>query len=284
MFELVLKNSKGESLTFSPMGDFTLIDTQGLNPPNATINTNETALGDGVTFNSAKVNPRTINLAFTINRNSEANRLQVYKVLKSKQGVDVFYTSQYRDIYIHGIVESIEVAYWENPQTITLSIFCPAPFFKEAQELVNRLENTIGMFKFPFAIAKSKPIPFSRFDQFKDVTIVNHGDITCGLKIELYAYARVINPKIFNYITNEFIGIQYTLEPADAIVIHTSQGEKTILLIRNGKEINLFNSLMRGSTWLQLETGENTFVAEADDDTQVNLGVTFYHSQLYEGV
>ena len=284
MFELMLKNKQGERLTFSPMGNFTIIDTQGLNPPSATINTNETALGDGVTFNSAKVNPRTINIAFTINQDQEANRLQIYKVLKSKQAIDVYYTSQYRDIYIHGIVESIDIAYWENPQTVTLSIFCPAPFFKEAQELVNRLENTIGMFKFPFAITQSKPIPFSRFDQFKDVTIVNYGDIACGLKIELYAYARVINPKIFNYITGEFIGIQYTLEPADAIVIRTSQGEKTILLIRNGKEINLFNSLMRGSTWLQLETGENTFVAEANDDTQVNLGVTFYHSQLYEGV
>jgi len=66
MFSLVLENKNGDQLTFSQNSPYTISDIQGLNPPDATINTSEVSLIDGAKYNSAKVNMRQLMIAFAI--------------------------------------------------------------------------------------------------------------------------------------------------------------------------------------------------------------------------
>ena len=87
MFELILENANGDQLSFAQNSPFTVTEIEGLNPPDATINMSELALIDGAKYNSAKVNIRTINIAFAIEYAAAENRIEVYKVLKSKQYV-----------------------------------------------------------------------------------------------------------------------------------------------------------------------------------------------------
>ena len=47
MFNLMLENKNGDQLTFSQNSPFTVTEIQGLNPPDATINTSAVALLDG---------------------------------------------------------------------------------------------------------------------------------------------------------------------------------------------------------------------------------------------
>jgi hypothetical protein len=103
--------------------------------------------------------------------------------------------------------------------------------------------------------------------------------------IELYARTAVSNPKIYNYITQDFIGINYTMQQADLITIDTRQGQKSVTLLRGGVETNLFNYVIKDSTWLQLPANGGTFVYEVGEgyDT-ADLAVTFKHYNMYEGV
>ena len=102
--------------------------------------------------------------------------------------------------------------------------------------------------------------------------------------IELYARQSVSNPKIFDYITQEYFGIEYTMQQADLITIDTRQGQKSVKLIRAGVETNLFNHVMQGSTWLQLAPEGSSFVYEVGSGDAEELSVTFKHYNLYEGV
>lgn len=428
MYELILENAAGDQLTFNQNSPFTITEIEGLNPPAATINTSQIALIDGAKFNSSKLNMRTINVAFAIEYQAAKNRIEVYKVLKSKQYIKLYYNGQYRKVFIEGYIASIDISYFEMKQIVTCTILCPSPYFKEAQLIVDELLNIISAFHFPFASEGGKnliPFPYAQSDRTDsgltwtvntdgsvtvdgtnsasavkaflmrsrttedwhlgagtyilsggisstqrviinyqvagsnaattlaassggdvsftvteeisqyplqvgiyitsgetcdDVTfypmiryasyesdayqpfefgqlmfgyisnevgivIENQGDVECGMIIQLYARTAVSNPKIFNYITKEFIGLNYTMQQADLITIDTRQGQKSVTLLRGGVQTNLFNYVIKNSTWLQLPANGGTFVYEVGEGYDAaDLAVTFNHYNLYEGV
>lgn len=284
MFKLVLENKNGDQLTFGMGSPFTITDVQGLNPPDATINTSQIALIDGAKFNSAKINVRQINIAFAIEYSAAYNRINVYKVLKSKQWVRMYYTGDQRDVYIDGYIQSIDISYFDMKQMVTCSILCPSPYLKSAQVIVDELKSIVNAFHFPFSSTETPQIVFGYFSNDVGVIVENQGDVECGMIIELYARSAISNPKVYNYITQDYIGINYTFQSADLITIDTRKGERSVTLLRNGVETNLFNYVMQGSTWLQLEAQGSTFVYEVGEGSLGDLMVSFKHSNLYEGV
>lgn len=284
MFELILENKAGDQLTFDQNSPFTVTEIQGLNPPEATINTSSLALIDGEKYNSSKMQMRTINVAFAIEVKAAKNRIEVYKVLKSKQWVKFTYIGQYRHVYIEGYIQSIDITYFEIKQVVTCSILCPSPYFKEAQQIVNEMRSIISAFHFPFASTATPELVFSYISNDVGITIENDSDVDCGMIIELYARDTIVNPKIFNYLTQEYIGIEITMQAADLITINTNQGQKTATLLRSGVESSVFNNVMQGSTWLQLPAEGGTFVYEVGTGSIANLNVAFKHTNLYEGV
>lgn len=428
MYKLTLTNDNGNQLTFNQLGGpFTITEITGLNPPTATINTNTTAIMDGARFNSSKVEMREIQLAFAIEYDAAANRLEVYKVIQSKKHISLEYESELIDVTADGYVESIDITYFAMKQIVTVSILCPFPYFKAAQTIVNDLSNLINLFSFPFASEGGKNLlpypyyqstrtnagvtytdngdgtitcdgtstsstttafvmqsrdegnfylppgnyilsggisstqrvvinymqegattattvavstgedaaftiteeiaafplqvgiyttagaswenetvyPMIRFSTYTDdtwqpynygeivfgyvetvnnVTVTNGGTVEVGMTIELYAKAPVTNPKIYNYITNDFFGLDFSMQAADLITISTTAGNKTVTLLREGTETNIFNSITKGSTWLQLAVGGNEFVYTADSGGEDSLNVYMSHNDLYEGV
>ena len=284
MFELILENASGDQLTFAQNSPFTVTEIQGLNPPTAIINTSQIALMDGAKFNSSKLEMRTINVAFAIEYEAAKNRIEMYTVLKSKQYVKLYYNGQYRQVFIEGYIESIDITYFEMKQIVTCAIICPSPYFKEAQIIVDELQTIVGAFHFPFSSTAEPQLVFSYISNDLGLTVENEGDVECGMIIELYAREAVSNPKIFNYLTQDYFGLQIDMEQADLITIDTRQGQKSVTLLRDGVETNIFNSVIQGSTWLQLEANGSTFVYEVGTGEDADLYVTFSHYNLFEGV
>lgn len=285
MYELTLQNEEEKQIVFNQLGGpYTITAIDGLGPAGATINTNVTALIDGGTFNSSKVEMRTINLAFVIEYDVEVNRLAMYKVIQPKKPITLYYKSELMDVFINGYVESLTVGHFEQKQTVTASILCPFPYWKNAQEIVNELSAVTDMFYFPFASTEEPEIVFGEIDVTSDAVVDNNGTVDTGLTFELYARGTVINPKIFNYVTQEFIGINFTFQAGDLVTINTQKGQKSISLLRNGVVTNIFNSLMKNVTWLQLPSGGAAFVYTVEDGLISNLSVTIKHYDLFEGV
>ena len=284
MFEMIFENKDGKQLNFGPGTPFTISNFTGLNPPKATINTNQAALIDGGTFNSSKLNMRSMNIAFAVEENAAENRLEVYKVVQSKMPLRIYYKSETLDVFVDGYVEDVDFSYWAMKNICTVSVLCPFPYFKSAQEVINELSAIIPMFHFPFYSTASKEIAFGYVDIYTEEIVENHGSVETGLVFELYAKNTVTNPKVIEYQTSEYFQINTTMQPGDLITVNTMQGEKTVKLLRNGAEINIFNLLDKNSTWLQLGMNDDVFVYEVETGTVTNLEVTIKHFNLYEGV
>ena len=284
MFELILENKAGQKLEFGYGKPFTVTEIQGLNPPSATINTSKLSLIDGEKFNSSKMNMRSLNVAFAIEVEAAKNRTEVFKVLKSKQWVRFTYIGQYRQVYIDGYIQSIGIDYFAKKQIVTCSILCPSSYFREAQEIVNEMGEIVSNFHFPFSSTAEPQLVFGYIRNEVGVTIENDSDLDCGLIIELYARANLTNPKVYNYLTQEYIGLNISMQAGDLVILDTQQGHKTAKLIRSGVETSVFNNVIAGSTWLQLPAEGGTFVYEVGTGSASSLDVTFKHYNIYEGV
>lgn len=284
MFEMIFENKNGKQLNFGAGTPFTIKEFSGLNPPKATINTNETALIDGGRFNSSKLQMRSMNIAFAIETDAAENRLKVYEVVQSKMPLKVYYKSETLDIFIDGYVDDVDFSYFSQKNICTVSVLCPFPYFKAAQEAINELYAVIPKFHFPFHGSADKDIVFGAIDVYTAETVVNKGSVETGLIFELYAKSSIKNPKVIDYQTSEFFQIDIEMEEGDLITVNTMQGNKTVKLLRNAVETNIFNLMDKNSTWLQLGMNNSVYVYEVEEGVLTNLVVTIKHSDLFEGV
>lgn len=289
MYKFTLENERGNQLVFNELGGpFTIDEIQGLSPAPATINTSEVALLDGQQFNSAKVQMRTLSIAFYIEYDAAENRIAAFRVCRPKHKIRAYYVSETRDVYIDGYVESVDVDYFERKQVCTVTILCPLSYWRVAQAVIDEMSNVTPMFHFPFTATGTAPddtyLVYGLIDQLASVEVENSGEVETGLIIELLARGRVTNPKVYDYETGDFIGLNYTMQEGDLITIDTMAGEKSVTLLRNGVKSNIFNSLMKGITWLQLPFGGGVYAYEAESDVPGDLVINISHYDLYEGV
>jgi hypothetical protein len=282
VYTLSVENQKGERLNLTEHSDYDLIKINGLNPPNATLNFSELANYDGTIYNSGQLQNRNLVLYIVLKNDIEKSRINLYKYFPSKKTVRIFYENDSRSVYIDGRIETFIFDPFENGETVQISIVCPNPYWKENTETIINFSNTIDLFEFPFAIEEAG-IEFSRIENITTAYIEN-GEVETGFIVEFQATTnQILNPKIFNRTTQEFFGVNFDMNEGDVIRINTNRGKKSVVLIRDGVETNILNSMQDGSKWLYLAAGINEFSYECDEG-QINLIVKVINTVCFEGV
>lgn len=282
MFSLKVKNNRGDLLDLSNNADYSVYKIDGLTPPQATINSSANATTDGSNINSTRLESRNIVVYLAINRDVEANRINLYKYFPVKKAVTLYFANGARDVCIDGIVELIECDLFSNRQTAQISIICPKPYFKSVDELVSAFSDVTSLFKFPFSMPENGTEVSAITTNIRK-TIINTGDIESGVVIKLFAIGTVVNPVIHDVLKKTLIGLNITMQASDTIIINTNIGEKAITLIRAGVATNIMGYMRRDSEWVKLDAGDNVFTYECESGGS-NLQLTFTTPLLYSGV
>lgn len=280
-FSMSIVNSRDEELRLTGNPNYTVTRIDGLNPPNANINTSPHATFDGSTFNSSRVETRNIVIEFAIEGDAEANRIALYRYIKTKKPLTFRFQNGRRSVYIEGYVETFEVGFFDEKQVAQVSLICPRPYFIDDEFAQSTFSSVIALFEFPFSI--ETPIPFSELDFEAETNVVNGGDVDTGMLIRFWATGNVVNPTLYNTDRGEYLRVNLSMSRGDLIEVNTVSGEKSITLTSSGVTTNALNYLDAGSTWLTLESGDNTFSTGADEHPE-NLACTLWYSNLYEGV
>lgn len=303
MFEAKIENSKGNILTLTGNeGDYQVIEITGLNPPNAQINMSSMAGLDGAKFNSSKLNTRNIVITLKLNGSGatvEVNRQMLYKFFATKEECTFYYKNNYRDVYIEAYVETFEVNLFQNGQIAQISIICPQPYFKAMEEIIDDISKVIGAFEFPFAfgsVGATNPdvpilsgtddaIPFSTIEINKITNVTNDSESETGIIIQIDIMDNINTIQIQNTTTGEVFILNGSFLENDQLTINTNKGQKSVTLLRNGVKSNAFANVRKGSTFFQLQLGDNLFsylVDGGSSDSAVN--VLFKHYTVYRGV
>lgn len=282
MFTLKIENHKGEVLELTHNNSYKISSVTGLNPAKATINCTDSATLDGSTFTSSRVNQRNIVIIVAIEGDVEENRLNLYKYVKNKKSCRLYYKNSRRDVYIDGIIESLECNLFEQKQMAQISIICPRPYFIDVDTSLIEFSQTTSLFKFPFAIDEAG-IPISEVTYTQSFRAINEGDIETGAIIELKALGPVTNPSIKDTNSLDFFRLNVEMATGDLIRINTNKTQKGVWLIHNGSESNIINYRDKRSKWLQFESGETLLVCEADTGLE-NIVCNISYNANYEGV
>lgn len=279
MFTVKVKNHRGESLQLFPSEDYA-VKIDGLTPVKASLNFSTVGVNDGSIYNSGRKENRNIALSVKPLRNIEENRIKLYKFFPLKRFCNFYFKNGSRDVFIEGIVESVDGSLFEQSETIQVSIICTSPDFKSLYETVDDISQIIPAFKFPFSISK-EGAAFSSIEKVADKNIYNSGDAETGLIIELRALGDVSDPVIYDEQSNYF-ALKINMQAGDIITINTNKGEKSVTLFRDGEENNIINLVKPTPTWFTLLPGDNVFTHSATNSDL--LQIIFKHRSQFEGV
>ena len=290
--QLWFENSRGEQLDLWKNDLFFLVKMDGQTEANADISALTIGDIDGDMVTNVRAQPRTIPLTLRINPavNVEEAKRQILKIVKLKQTGTIKWNQNDRTLKISGIVESIDMPRWNNAVAMQISLHCTNPFWENVADTIQLIDdsiplqyftdendNTSDMLYFP-----DDGIAFSELDVSRSRMFENDGDVAVGMEIEIVAFDTVTNPIIYDAAGN-FFGVGYgtktiTLQQGDTIQISTVRGQ---LSVTKNKTTNLLNYVVPRSTWLQLQTGANTFMVDSADESTSNMTFSIKFKSRY---
>lgn len=156
MYTLIAENKYGQQLELTDNEAYVITSIEGLDPPDATINTTRNANADGSVFNSSYINDRQIIITLAINYPAEENRINLYTYFKTKMPITLFYENETRDVSISGYVQNFSVDFFAKKQVAQITIQCPKPLFSDVTENSQTLSQVASLFEFPFSIPTGK--------------------------------------------------------------------------------------------------------------------------------
>lgn len=281
-YKLTWENWKGDSIDLTDeRGGIYLDRVEGLHPVKAEHSTAVSPYRDGERLTNVRIGVRNIVAYFNLCRNVEENKALLYRLFRKKKEGTLRYKRGDVDVYAKAYVEDITPNQYENPVSVQIVLVCFDPYFISAQEILTEIGQNVPRLR--FVLAMTQPQPFGIYNENTKQTINNDGDVELGMLIQIYASGRAEIPKIYNELTGEYFELQLELFSGDKIEINTNDGEHAVTLIRAAERFNVFNLLSRGSSWLKLDVGENTFGATASMGEE-SLVFKIIAAERYEGV
>ena len=303
MFKLEYLSARGDvlPLTDNPLFHITHID--GMTTAGTSIASAVIGGIDGDTVNNIQAIPRTIIIDLQPRSGVavEDAKRAILKVVKLKQQGGLIWTQNDRTVVISGIVENVDLPRWTNAAVMQITLHCEQPFWEDIDEVIKQISEAISLHYFTNSPADmlyftDEGAPLGEYDTTRTKEFYNDGDVAVGLEISILAHDTVTNPIIYDQNGNYF-GVGYeiesesggagigtawvsnplVMEAGDNIVITTHKGRKTVKL--NG--VDIFDKIKPNSKWLMLETGDNLFSINSDDESITNMSFSLIYKQRY---
>lgn len=252
---------------------FCLTHADGLTSVSSSIASSTTPGMDGDKINNIQTQPRGIVLDLEIRRgvSVEDAKRYILRTIKPIQRGTLRLTQGDRVTEIEGIVESVNMPRFGDGVTMQVSLYCSEPYWSDVENVLVEISRIIGlhyftstdgdMLYFPY-----DGIPLGEYDLNMTRTYTNDGDANCGMIIHIIALGNVTNPVIYKA-DGSYIGVNTTMVKGDEIIINTNSGKKAIT--KNGT--NILSKIKSGSTFLQLDTGDNELTIDSDGGTEGNV-------------
>ena len=290
-----VENPQGEVLDLmSKRGSYVVERIDGLNPPPATINTNNIYGMDGARLNSHYLGTRNIVVTMRLRGDQEASRQELYQFMDSNVPVRFYFQNRNRNVYIDGIVESIEDDMFVQTQTLMASIICPDPYFHDLIEKNVELENSQNGFEFPLSINIDEPIEFSTYEENRETEVIIDSQVEIPFEIEITTRQQLYYFTSFtiqNVLTGEKIGFagwpnDDGFVPGDVIRISTDPYHPTMTVKIGQTVYNRVPQMILGGSFFTLHPGRNLFAYKTNPEPgdAAFLDINLRFRNRYRGV
>ena len=286
-------NSRNEQIIFGIGSQYHVNvqkDVTGISDITNTIYSTSSMGQHGDTYAGNRIEPRLIEIAGKIRDLDKDTQIRLrrdaLKILNPDlDGKLVYQYGDFMRTIGAKVKESPKFTHPDQSQEFSITFICLNPFWEEEKSQREEIASWIGSWEFPCEIDKDddEVMIFGYREESLIVPIYNGGHIATGMRVDFKALGALTNPQILNINTREFIKVNYTMQAGDVITVDTSYGNKSVILMRNGVESNIYRYLDTDSTFIQMDVGDNVFRYSADTG-DTNLEVVIYFTQKYLGV
>lgn len=251
---------------------FYVSDIEGMTSASAGVSSSTSPNMDGVSVNAVQLDPRSIVLTLTFKQgvDIEAAKRTILRTVKPKLAGALRMKHTERDVQIDGLVTGVEMPRFTSAVAMQITLYCSEPCWHDAEFVAVEISRILDAHYFPIdeggLAFPEDGVIIGEYDVNMTQTYTNEGDFECGMTITIIALGDVVNPKIYKS-DGTFLGVNDTLVKGDQIVINTSRGEKSIT--KNG--VNIFSKVAVGSTFFNLDVGDNQITIDSDGDTEINM-------------
>lgn len=283
MQEVKYTNPIGRSVTFSPKSKTHIFETiEGIGGIQTVAQTTEPFSLQGAIFYGTRAESREVTLRFHLKgkdlRESYQLRekcMEVLSPMTSKNGAlgKLEYKNNAGKWWIPAMVlHAPETGYqrintYLNQQVV---FYCPDPFWRASEIVIERLGFLGGAFKFPLIIPdESEPHPGVIFGKRAyQIELFNAGNSPTPIKFTIRGPA--VTPTLIHLELGTRIRVEHELSKSDQMIIDTTPGAKKVIIqFENGEKINAMQYLSYDSEFIQLKNGSNTIKYETGDDTLI---------------
>lgn len=281
-FKLEFINSRGETIELYGR-PFRLVSAIGLGEVEADIQMQKAPYQDGSTLTDTPLQQRYIDIEIKItgddNLDTEAKRRKVTSIFnpRLKEGT-LRYISDSGVREIKAVATSLPhfpdgtENRQETFQKALIQLVAPDPHWKDIIAENYKLEDFVSNFRFSFRF----PVRFATRGDSK--TLVNKGDVPTPIHVEFRG--PVVNPRITNLTTGEFIRVNREIPAGYKLFLDTSFGNKRVEIVGpDGIVQNGFPWIDPYSTFFNLDVGENRF-AFITDSGNPEVYVEYKHRYL----
>ena len=271
---------RDDGLTLNITDYFKIISIEGLGTITQEIFTEKRAVGDGDIITGTRVSSRTVTITACNDYAGQfdPSREKINDFFNPKNSFKMYITYKNNTVWCECIVDARDLP-TNNvfaPQMVTLSVFCPSPYFKSYDDFGKDLASISPMMGFPLMISQEKGFVASTRNFSQHVFVPNSGAVGTYCTVLLEFDAPVSGLKIYK---NEKEYIQFTKELRGKQGVKIDFEKRTIE--EGGKK--LLNAIDRKSTFFAIDRGGCTISYSADtNDSAVH--VYLYYNQLYSGV
>lgn len=276
-------NARGQSIILGNNAPFILLNHNGADSVSTDVQMQKAPFQDGKTHIDSVLDTRTVELQFVIIGTNETDlfqrRTEIASVFNPKLGAGTLtyhYPLGVREIKAvpegTPFFPSGEDNRGATFQQGLITLNCPSPFWESLYPENYKLEDFVGNFRFAFRF----PVRFSTRGDGK--TLINKGDVQTPVRVEFRG--PVINPKVTNQATGEFIKVNAAIPENFKLIIDTTFGNKRVDIIApDGVVTNGFHFIDLESSFFNLDVGETRF-SFITDGGNAEVYVEYKHRYL----
>lgn len=280
MFSLTIERlSDGSALELTyNEGKYQLVEVDGIELPEIDMATYDIASIDGAKVSNIKMPDREITATLYIRGNVETNRRAIHQLCRVRSVMRLHFVTDGGAKYIDGYVKSIDSNRFSNIVEMDITFICPDPYFKAETGVITDMSRTYGAFYFPFGMNRVMGVQ----DLLRTATINSVSENETGIIIRVTFLASASSLRITNADTGEYLTINYSFSNGDILEINTIDGQKDVTLQHNDSIRSIIAYVADGSTFFQLQAGDNRFNYVINNNPQnVNAEMEFDFTPIY---
>ena len=262
-YKLVFQNRIG-SVEFSEKTGIVISEFSSFGAQNVSFDSTQSNRDIGEKLAYQSVNSKSISVLGTILGPSDALREQMKHVIAPLAEAKLIYNDEYElTVYVK---KSPDIEKYSRYANFSFSLYAPYPYWFKKTRDQTMLVGLQPLFSFPWNI--SKPFSFSEVTDTGYVTILNDGEAPAYWTVTLSALDEVVNPRVYNMETGEYVKMLKTMSAGEQIILSNEGDELAVTCVSpDGEKSDGFPFLEIESIPFKLAVGENYVKTDAETNT-----------------